>query len=153
LRIPIVYNTSGYESVATLKVLEGLVDVYMPDVKYSSSEKAKKYSDAPGYFEVVKIALKEMHRQVGDLVVENGVAKRGLLVRHLVLPNGIAGSEEVLKFLAEEISRNTFVNVMDQYYPAFRAFEFPELSRRITRKEHKRIVKLAKELGLRVYKE
>ncbi|MEO0123990.1 MAG: radical SAM protein [candidate division WOR-3 bacterium] len=141
LKIPIVYNCGGYESIETLKMLEGIIDIYMPDIKYGDNEKGEKYSKVPDYWDVVRKALKEMHRQVGDLVIENGIAKRGLLIRHLVLPNGIADSKKCLEFIANEISKNSFVNIMDQYYPAFRANEYLELNRRITPKEYMEIIK------------
>jgi putative pyruvate formate lyase activating enzyme len=148
LRLPIVWNCGGYESVEALQLLSGIVDIYMPDFKYGDSQVAARYSDAPGYFEAAQGALREMHRQVGDLEVVDGVARRGLLVRHLVLPGGLAGTEEVLRFIAEEISRGTFVNIMAQYYPTYRAWEFPELSRRITREEYRKALELARRLGL-----
>ena len=148
LRLPIVWNCGGYESVAALRLLSGIVDIYMPDFKYGDSQVAARYSDAPGYFEAAKAALREMHRQVGDLEVVDGVARRGLLVRHLVLPGGLAGTERVIRFIAEEISRDTFVNIMAQYYPTYRAWEFPELSRRITREEYRKALEIARRLGL-----
>jgi putative pyruvate formate lyase activating enzyme len=147
-QLPIVYNTSGYDSVAALKLLDGIVDIYMPDLKYSDSQIARKYSGVEHYWEVARAAFKEMHRQVGDLVVEDGLAKHGLLIRHLVLPNGLAGSTEVLKFIAEELSRDSWVNIMAQYYPTYKAFEYPELSRRITSKEYWEVVEYARSLGL-----
>ena len=131
-----------------LRVLEGVVDIYMPDFKYGDSEVAEKYSSAPRYFEIAKEALREMHHQVGDLVVEHGVAARGLIVRHLVLPNGLAGTEKVLRFIAEEISKDTYVNIMAQYYPTWRAYRYPELSRRITPEEYREALELARTLGL-----
>lgn len=150
LEIPIVYNCGGYEDIETLKLLEGIIDIYMPDIKYMSSDFAKKYSYAPDYPEIVKIAIKEMHRQVGDLVIDHrGIAQKGLLVRHLVLPNNIAGTEEVVRFIAEEISRDTYINIMDQYRPCYRAFEHPELSRRISRKEYEDAINLALKAGLK----
>jgi len=147
LEIPIVWNCGGYESVEVIRLLEGIVDIYMPDIKYGDEESARKYSAAPDYFEVAKEVLREMHRQVGDLVIERGLAVRGLLIRHLVLPNGLAGSEKVLEFIAE-LSRDSYVNIMDQYYPAYRAFEYPELARRITSAEYREVVELARRLGL-----
>lgn len=150
LRLPLVYNTGGYDSVETLKLLDGIFDIYMPDIKYSDNSLSQRYSGARDYFDVVKLAVKEMYKQVGDLKVdEDGIAYRGLLVRHLVLPNNLAGSYEVFKFLAEEVSIYTFVNVMNQYRPCFRAYHFPELSRRITREEFHEAVRVARELGLR----
>jgi putative pyruvate formate lyase activating enzyme len=149
LKLPIVWNCSGYEDVEVLRLLDGVVDIYMPDVKYGDAEPARKYSNAPDYFEVAKTALKEMHRQVGDLKVDDrGIAYRGLIIRHLVLPNNLAGSEKVLRFIAEEISRNSYVNIMSQYWPAGEAYKYRELSRYITRDEFHKVVKLAEELGL-----
>ncbi|MCD6402642.1 radical SAM protein [bacterium] len=167
LKIPLVYNTSSYDSFEVLKLLDGIFDIYMPDTKYSDDKIAFKYSNAlyphtnkksgvgAGYFEIMKEAIKEMHRQVGDLVLdENGIAIRGLIVRHLVLPNNLAGSEKIFQFLAKEISQNTFLNIMDQYWPAWKASQYPQLSRRITKEEYQQAIKLAKKAGLkRLYKE
>ena len=147
LRIPIVWNCGGYESVEVIKLLEGIVDIYMPDIKYGDESSAKRYSAAPNYFDVAKAAVEEMHRQVGDLVVEGGIAVKGLLIRHLVLPNRLAGSEEVLRFIAT-LSRNSYVNIMDQYHPCYKAFDYPELSRRITQEEYDEVIELAHDLGL-----
>ena len=147
LKLPIVWNCGGYENVEIVKLLDGIVDIYMPDIKYSSSEVAKKYSDAPDYFERCKEAVKEMHRQVGDLKIRNGVAYRGLLIRHLVLPNNLAGSEEILKFI-RSLSKNSYVNIMAQYRPEGEAFKYKELNRRPTRDEFMKVIELAKELGL-----
>jgi putative pyruvate formate lyase activating enzyme len=150
LHLPLVWNCGGYESRESLRALEGLVDIYMPDVKYASGETAAQYSGAPDYPDVAEAALREMHRQVGDLVIDgDGVSRRGLLVRHLVLPGGLAGTGEVMRFLAEEISPDTYVNVMDQYRPCYRASEFPPLNRRITRGEFQEAVRLARAAGLR----
>jgi len=129
LSIPLVYNSGGYESTETLKLLEGIVDMYMPDMKYSDDEIARLYSGIENYPSVNRAAVKEMHRQVGDLQInEQGVATRGLLVRHLVLPNGLAGTRQIVHFLAEEISLNTYLNVMAQYHPCHQASQFPLLS-------------------------
>ena len=150
LKLPFVYNTDAYDSVETLKLLDGIIDIYMPDVKYSDDKIALKYSSAPRYFEIMKAAIKEMHRQVGDLILDDeGIAVRGLLVRHLVLPNNLAGTEKIVKFLAKEISKNTFINVMDQYFPYYKAAQYPELSRRITQKEYQEAITLAKKAGLK----
>ncbi len=149
LRIPLVWNCGGYESVEALRLLDGVVDIYMPDFKYGDSAVAATLSAAPDYVERAAEALREMHRQVGDLVVEDGVARRGLLVRHLVLPHRLAGSKAVLSFLAREVSPETFVNVMAQYRPAHRAGERPELARPATRAEHAAALDLARQLGLR----
>ncbi len=150
LKIPLVYNCGGYEALETLKILDGIIDIYMPDFKYAETEPAKTYSKARDYPEVAKAAIKEMHRQVGDLVMnERGIALRGLLVRHLVLPEGLAGTEEVVRFLAEEVSPNTYTNIMAQYYPCYRAGEHPPLDRRITKAEYRKAVKAARDAGLK----
>ena len=155
LKLPLVYNTNAYDSVEVLKLLDGIIDIYMPDARYSDDKIALKYSNAPKYYEIMKEAIKEMHRQVGDLIInDEGIAVRGLLVRHLVLPNNLAGTEKIVKFLAKEISKNTFLNIMDQYWPTWKAFEYPELSRRITNEEFKAAINLAKKAGLkRLYRE
>ena len=147
-RLPIVYNTSAYDSIQALRLLDGVVDIYMPDLKYSDSRVAEKYSGVKNYWEVARVAFKEMHRQVGDLVTENGLAKRGLLIRHLVMPNEIAGSKKVLEFIAYELSKDSWVNIMAQYYPTYRAHEHPEIARPITSKEYWEVVEYARKLGL-----
>lgn len=150
LNVPLVYNCGGYESVETLKILEGIFDIYMPDFKYADPEPARIYSRAEDYPAVAKEAIREMHRQVGDLVMDHhGIALRGLLVRHLVLPEGLAGTEAVAKFLAEEISPDTYTNIMAQYYPCYKAGEHPPLDRRITNEEYRKAVRAAKDAGLR----
>jgi len=137
LTIPIVYNTSGYERVETLRLLEGLVEIYMPDIKFARPETARRYAHAPDYYEVTKAAVKEMHRQVGDLVLdEEGTAIKGLLIRHLVLPGHVEETGEILRFIAEEISPRTYLSLMSQYFPAYKATEDPDLSRRLTRREY-----------------
>jgi putative pyruvate formate lyase activating enzyme len=149
LTIPIVYNCGGYESLEAVKLLDNVIDIYMPDFKYADPEMAFKYSKARDYPSVAKAVIKEMHRQVGDLVMdESGIALRGLLLRHLVLPEGVAGTQEVVRFIAEEISKNTYVNIMDQYRPCYQAFDNPPLDRRITGKEFKDAIRLAQEAGL-----
>ena len=149
LRIPLVYNTGGYDSPEALALLDGIIDIYMPDMKYGDSKLARQYSKVRNYVEVNFAAVKEMHRQVGDLQLdENGIALRGLLVRHLVLPAEIAGTEKVLAFLAQEISCNTYLNLMDQYYPCYRADDYPLLARPITRAEYNHALQLAKQYGL-----
>ncbi|MCU0725329.1 MAG: radical SAM protein [Planctomycetes bacterium] len=151
LTLPIVFNTSGYDAVVTLELLEGIVDIYMPDFKWSDPAAAKLCANAPDYPVVAQTALREMHRQVGDLVLdERGVAIRGLLVRHLVLPNGLAGTAEVIRFLREEISPRTCVNIMDQYQPAHLARAMPELNRRVTEEEYDSARRLAVDAGLRL---
>ncbi|MFH8119997.1 MAG: radical SAM protein [Candidatus Aenigmatarchaeota archaeon] len=154
LSLPIVWNCGGYENVEIIKLLEGIVDIYMPDIKYGSNEGAKKYSKPPveDYWDRCREALKEMHRQVGDLKIdENGLAYRGLLIRHLVLPSGIAETSKVLNFIAKEISINAYVNIMSQYYPAgevvINASKYPELRKSI-KEDFKKAIELAMKLGL-----
>ncbi|MDI6745394.1 MAG: radical SAM protein [Thermodesulfovibrionales bacterium] len=150
LSIPIVYNCGGYESLHIIELLEGIVAIYMPDFKYFDPEMALLYSAARDYPETAMTVIKEMHRQVGDLQIdERGVAVRGLLVRHLVLPEGIAGTKGVVRFIAEEISKNTYINIMNQYHPCFRAFETPPLNRNITDREYKDAVRMAIDAGLK----
>ncbi len=149
LRLPLVYNTGGYDSPEALDLLDGVVDIYMPDLKYGSSTLARRYSKVRDYAEVNRAAVCRMHAQVGDLVTgDDGIARRGLLVRHLVLPGGISGTPEVLKFLASEISTATFINLMDQYRPCYRADEYPELTRRLTAAEYRDALDTARDLGL-----
>jgi len=149
LHIPLVYNTGGYDSMAALALLDGVVDIYMPDMKYADAEIARKYSQPKDYPAVNQAAVKEMHRQVGDLMTdEHGIAKRGLLIRHLVMPAGLAGTPEIARFLAEKISRDTYINVMPQYRPAYRAGELPPLDRPITRQEYDQAVKEVLAAGL-----
>jgi putative pyruvate formate lyase activating enzyme len=149
LRLPIVYNCSGYESIEVIRLLEGIVDIYMPDVKYMEEKYSKRFSNAPDYPEVIKKVLKEMYRQVGDLTTNSkGIAERGLLIRHLVMPNGVASSEAVLEFIAEEISVHSYVNIMDQYRPEYQAHEYPEINRPITHKEYLEAIQIAKRYHL-----
>ena len=150
LSIPLVYNTGGYESLETLKLLDGIVDIYLPDCKYMDPEFAAEYSDgAYNYPYYVKIALKEMYRQVGDLVIDGkGVAVKGLMVRHLILPERIAGTEKFIRFVAENLSRTTYVNIMDQYRPEYKAFDYPKIGRRITRSEYNEVIGWAQKYGL-----
>ena len=149
LQLPIVYNTGGYDSLETLELLDGIVDIYMPDMKYSVEEVGEKFSGVERYPQVNRAAVKEMHRQVGDLQVdESGVALRGLLVRHLVLPDGLAGTKGVVRFIAAEISRNTYLNVMAQYHPCYHAFDYPQISRPITREEFSAAIEQAQRSGL-----
>ena len=151
LTVPIVYNCGGYESVEVLREIEGLVDIYMPDIKTFSREFATKYLKAPDYPEVVKEAVLEMQRQVGFLKVnEFGLAERGLIVRHLVMPNWTEDSKEILKWIAENLGKETYVNVMDQYFPYYKACEYPEICRRLTEEEFKEVYNYAKRLGLRL---
>jgi putative pyruvate formate lyase activating enzyme len=147
--VPIVYNCGGYESKSTIALLDGIVDIYMPDIKYGDEESARKYSNAPDYFAVCKEAVKEMHRQVGDLTVdERGIAVRGLLIRHLVLPNDLAGSAKVFEFIATEISEESYVNIMRQYRPMYKAYEYEELNRGLKISEYRAALDSAKKWGL-----
>jgi putative pyruvate formate lyase activating enzyme len=149
LSLPLVYNTGGYDSPEALALLDGVIDIYMPDMKYSQADVARRYSGIGRYPGVNRAAVREMHRQVGDLVIgEDGLAVRGLLVRHLVLPGGLAGTREIVRFLSQEISPNTYLNLMDQYRPAFKAHETPPLDRRITPEEFAAAQKLARRAGL-----
>lgn len=149
LRLPIVYNTGGFDSPEALALLDSIVDIYMPDMKYGDSDLARKYSKIRDYVAVNRAAVKEMHRQVGDLALdESGLAQRGLLVRHLVLPGGAAGSREVLRFLAEEVSRDTYVNVMGQYRPSFQAERHAEIDRPLADVEYRGALAMARQAGL-----
>ncbi len=149
LRLPLVYNTGGYDSPEALALLDGIVDIYMPDMKYGASNVARRYSRVRDYWEVNQAAVSEMHRQVGDLMLdEQGIARRGLLVRHLVLPEDLAGTEQVLAFLATEISAHTYLNIMDQYRPCYRAEDNPPLDRPVRAKEYDTALELAAKYGL-----
>jgi putative pyruvate formate lyase activating enzyme len=149
LRIPIVYNCGGYESLEAVRLLDGVVDIYMPDIKYAEEEPAKKLSSAPNYFERAGAALKEMFRQVGPLRMDDdGIAARGLIVRHLVLPNGYAGTRKALEFIARELSPDVFISLMEQYFPAYNALRMPDMARRITRAEYQEALEAVDEIGL-----
>jgi len=148
--LPIVYNTSGYESLETLRLLDGIVDIYLPDMRYNDNAVAIKYSVAPHYVEVNRAAIKEMYRQVGNLMLdENGIAKRGLIIRHLVLPGGLSGTEGVMKFLAEEISKDVYISLMSQYFPAYKTGEFREINRRINELEYDNAYESKMKYGLK----
>lgn len=149
LHLPLVYNCGGYESVESLALLEEVIDIYMPDAKYADEENAGKFSNAPRYPEIIKEVLKEMHRQVGDLIInEEGIAVKGLLIRHLVLPNNLSETETLLRFIATEVSVDSYVNIMDQYQPCFKAGDFPKISRPITQQEYSKAIEIAKSFGL-----
>lgn len=149
LNVPLVYNCGGYERKETLKILDRIIDIYMPDVKYNDSEIAKLLSGVTDYPEVIKLALKEMHRQVGDLQLDHrGIAIKGLIVRHLVLPKSLAGTKDIMKFIAEELSPKTFVNIMNQYRPKYKAVEHEDINRPITTKEFQEALKFAEAAGL-----
>ena len=150
LSLPTVYNTGGYDSVETLRLLEGFVDIYMPDMKYADAKVAEELSAAPDYPQINREALKEMHRQVGDLKIERGLATRGVLVRHLVLPENLAGSFEIIDFLAGQISPKTTINVMDQYRPCYKASYHPKINRRPTTEEIQSVRRYAIQKGLNV---
>ena len=150
LRIPIVYNTGGYDSLETIRVLDGIVDIYMPDMKYGDSGPAEEFSNAPDYPRVNFAAVKEMHRQVGELVTTiDGIAVRGLLVRHLVLPEGMAGTKRVAEFVSRDISKDTYMNIMAQYRPYYKAVGHPSIGRRITMTEYREALAIARAAGLR----
>jgi len=149
LRIPLVYNTSSYDSARTLRELDGVVNIYLADLRYASDEYARKYSRVHHYVESSRFAIKEMYRQVGDLEVnEDGIAQKGLIIRHLILPNDIAGSEESLRWLVDEISPQIAVSIMSQYYPTHRAPKYPLLNRRISPSEYAEVVKLVERLDI-----
>jgi putative pyruvate formate lyase activating enzyme len=149
LNVPLVYNTGGYDAVATLKLLEGIFDIYMPDFKFWDPEAARRYLKAPDYPEKAREAIREMHRQVGDLMLdEKGIALRGVLLRHLVMPGGLAGTREIMRFVSREISPDTYVNIMDQYHPCGNAAKYPPLDRRISRDEYEDALSAAREEGI-----
>jgi len=149
LRLPLVYNTGSYDSLETIRTLDGIISIYLPDLKYSSDEWSKKYSQAPDYVKHSRAAIKEMYRQVGNLVIDDsGIAVKGTIVRHLILPNGLAGSDDSLRWLASEISPLVTVSIMSQYYPTLNARRHRELSRGVSSGEYYSVVKLANELGL-----
>ena len=150
LNLPIVYNSGGYDLVKTLRLLDGLIDIYMPDMKYSDSAIAKQLSDAADYPQINRQAIKEMHRQVGDLQIEEGLATHGLLVRHLVLPNKLAGSIETIDFLFEQVSPKTAINIMDQYHPCFKAGSQSQLNRRPSRNEIEDVLQYTVQKGLNI---
>ncbi|HUV05976.1 MAG TPA: radical SAM protein [Armatimonadota bacterium] len=150
LDIPLVYNCGGYEPVKVLALLDGVADIYMPDAKYGNNEIGRELSGVPDYWDRNQEALREMHRQVGDLALDSrGIAERGLLVRHLVLPGNLSGTREVMHFLATEISKDTYVNVMEQYRPAYKAVGHPRIGRRITSEEYAEAIRIARSEGLR----
>jgi putative pyruvate formate lyase activating enzyme len=151
LSVPLIYNTGGYDNVETLRLLEDVIDIYMPDFKFRDPEVAQAACNAKDYPKIAQLALKEMHRQVGDLIIDDsGIARRGLLVRHLVMPDGLAGTREVMRFIAAEISRNTYVNIMSQYRPCGRANEIAALNRRPTRTEFDTALEIAREEGIHI---
>lgn len=148
LDIPIVYNTGGYDSPRLIKLLDGIVDIYLVDMRYAEPDMAKKYSSAPDYVETNRLILKEMFRQVGVLKTdENGVGKKGVIVRLLILPNNISGTTRTLKFLQNEVSGEIFLSVMSQYHPAYKAENHPEIARTINRIEYRDVVKEVENLG------
>lgn len=148
LNIPIVYNTNGYELPETLELLKGIIDIYLPDMRYSNNEMAFKYSSLPDYVSYNRKAVKLMYEQVGDLIIEDGIAKRGLIIRLLVLPNNIAGTRDTMKFIKEEISPNVHISLMSQYYPVFKANQYPGLVRQIAEKEYEDALNMMLDLGL-----
>lgn len=149
LCIPIVYNTSGYDSLDTIKILDGIIDIYLADMRYSDNRMAKAYSDAPDYVEHNRAAVKEMQQQAGDLVLDKRtIAIKGLIIRLLVLPNDISGTVKTLKFIKQHVSKNAYLSIMSQYYPTFKAYDFKEISHGVTPKGYKIKVDEARRLGL-----
>jgi len=147
--LPVVYNTSSYDSLVALKLLDGVVDIYMPDIKYGADDVGLRYSTVRSYYRVVKRTIKEMHRQTGDLAVDgNGLAKRGLLIRLLMLPNGLSGTRRVLEFIASDVSSDSYVNLMAQYRPAYKAYQHPELARHPSHDEFADAVRCALKVGI-----
>ncbi len=149
LKIPIIYNSNGYENVETLKRLEGLIDVYLPDLKYYENDIALKYSKINNYFNIATQAILEMYRQVGAPQLDkNGMIKKGLIIRHLVLPNNLENSKQILKWLKDNIDKDVYISVMTQYFPTYKAKEYPEINRKITRKEYEEIENYIYELNI-----
>lgn len=148
LNIPIIYNSSGYESIDTIKLLNGYIDVYLPDFKYYFSDIAKKYSNVENYFEIASSAILEMYKQVGDPVFDdNGLIKRGMIIRHMILPNNVENSKMVLKWIKENLSNKVYISVMAQYFPTYKACEYPEINRKITKEELELVWEYASSLG------
>jgi len=149
LRIPLVYNSSGYDNMETIKILEGIIDIYMPDFKFWEPEVAEQTCKAKDYPEMARESIREMHRQVGDLIInDGGIAATGLLIRHLVLPNGLAGTRAIMRFIAQNLSKNTYVNIMAQDRPCGEAYSNKYLSRSITMKEYDEAIRIAGEEGI-----
>ncbi len=148
LDIPLVYNCGGYESQGVIDILEGVVDIYMPDAKFSSSEVSQQFCGAADYFPNLKRVLKKMHEQVGDLKIKNSIAEKGLLIRHLVLPGGLAGTRQIMEFIAREISTHTYINIMAQYRPCGEAYQYSEINRYITQQEYNEAIRIAGCFGL-----
>ena len=149
LKLPLVYNTSSYDSVETLRELDGIISIYLADLRYASDKWSRKFSQASDYVERSRAAIREMYRQVGDLVVDdNGVAQKGLIVRHLILPNGLAGSKDSLGWLVSEVSPTVTVSIMSQYFSAHRAYHYPLLSRKILPEEYAEVTGLVDRLGI-----
>jgi putative pyruvate formate lyase activating enzyme len=146
--IPIVYNTNGYDLPETIELLKGYIDIYLPDMRYSTNEMGMKYSSLKNYADYNRSAVKKMYDQVGDLIMEGDIAKKGLIIRHLVLPNDISGTRETMKFISEEISKNTHISLMSQYYPVFQAEKNPDINRQITEKEYQYAIDAMAEFGL-----
>ena len=148
LDIPLVYNCGGYESEEVIDILEGVVDIYMPDAKFSSSDISQQFCGVDDYFLNLKRVLRKMHQQVGDLVIKDGIAQKGLLIRHLVLPNDLAGTREVMEFIARELSLKTYINIMAQYRPCGEAYRFPQIDHHLDRQEYIEAINIARSFGL-----
>lgn len=150
LKIPIIYNTNGYDSVESLKMLDGYIDIYLPDLKYSSNKLSKEYSNVKNYFETATLAIKEMYRQVGSPELDkNGIMKKGLMIRHLVLPNNLLNSKIILKWIKENIDENVYVSIMAQYFPTYKAKQHNKLNRKLTKKEWKEIEQYVYDLDIK----
>jgi len=148
LKIPIVYNTNGYELSEMIDLLNGIVDIYLPDMKYNSEESAVKYSSMPGYVSYNRASVKRMYEQVGELVCEDGIAKRGIIIRHLILPNGLSGTRGIMEFISRELSPNVHMSLMSQYYPVYNASVHPEINRQITKNEYEEAIDAMEQYGL-----
>ena len=150
LKIPFVYNCGGYENPEVLKLLEGFIDIYMPDAKYGNNEIAEKYSGVPDYWDMCKKSLIEMKRQVGDIILnEEGVAIRGILIRHLIIPSNVSSTQKVFEFIKDNLGENTWISLLTQYHPEFKAYKFREINRRINMEENTRVLKIVENLGLK----
>lgn len=147
LNLPVVYNAGGYDKIEILKQWDGLVDIYMPDLKFADPKKSKLFTDAEDYFEVATKAILEMHRQTGDLEIENEVAKKGLLIRHLILPNGLSDTKEIIDFIADNIGPDTYLNLMEQYRPRYKSHEYKGMNERLIEKDYLEYISYAKDRG------
>ncbi len=149
LTVPIVYNSNGYDLTDSLKLLSGIIDIYMPDIKFADDTTAEKYLNVKNYYTIAKEAVKEMYNQVGNLKTnESNIVYRGLLIRHLVMPQNLSGTKLIMKYISNELSKNTYVNIMSQYYPSYKAYEYEEISKKISKEEFEYAIEAAKSVGL-----